>query len=287
MKLLHSVWIYSRKTEFVIMKNVVIYTNPFPESEKAVMYGILLARKLDMRAKLINVLDSRDYGYPSPQADSQSFPGKMSRETLLEKERKTYENYIQKFLTKNLSLLKPPPYSDSKVITGTLYESISGEEAKEENELIVLPQLALAYKDVKENDIPLHKITGCPVIVVPKDCEFNDINTITFAGHSKKEIEKAVEHFEKYKISDLAVNYHGLVAKNGDSKAKNIQLSALKDVEKGIKNNGEKIMRYALNNKSDLIIMLQEEKNVLEKFMDENLIKQTVTDSEIPVVVMK
>lgn len=145
----------------------------------------------------------------------------------------------------------------------------------------------------------INTIDLCPVLTVPKDYEFNELQHITFATDLKKKFSS----LELASLIELQSTHQCRVTilhvKENDNLDKN-QLGQLKDLKtlfnddsiinfKEIELQGKvakTIIDYSEKNNVDLVCLVNSEKKFLQKLMEEAVVKRMSFHSSLPLLII-
>lgn len=280
------------------MKTLLAMIRDPQASDGFIRYLIDLARDLDLRVHLLHVENPAQYPLGTPDTTGVAVANlQKSLEGKVKEARKTLNRHLQEMMPK---------------IAGEVIVQVS---ARVGNELVLINEmiekeeahmLALEYKHVsgfwQRNTFvkEMMRSIKCPVWVVPEDSEYKGLHHIVYATDYHEEDIPTLRRLigltrpfspeiEALHITD-DIDFDEKVKKAGFQKMletktgyRQISLTTLRD------QNGhdmtEMINSYASRSKTDLIVVLKENKNFLERIFHPSSSEKIVEESEKTILV--
>ena len=154
------------------------------------------------------------------------------------------------------------------------------------------------FQNTSENDIINH--VNCPVWVIPPGADYKPLKEIIYATDYKKEdiptLKNLIGLTSRFSPAITAlhitdsVDFEEKVKKAGfremlqtETEYKNITVKSL--VEKSNENSAQLINEYALNTNADVIVVLKENRNFIERILNPSSTKKILKEARLPVLV--
>ena len=280
------------------MKTLLAIIRDPHESDGFIRYLVDLARDLDTRVHLLYIENPAQYPLGAPDTTGVAVAN-------LQKSLEVKVKEAQKILNQHLQKMMPK-------IAGEVIAEVSGRVG---NEVILIdemveaneaPMLALEYKHMSgfwQKDTFVKEMMRnikCPVWVVPENIEYNGLHHIVYATDYHEEdiptLRRLVDltrsfspEIEALHITD-DIDFDEKVKKAGFQKMletktgyQRISLTTLRD-HKGHDMTGL-ISSYASRTKTDLIAVLKENKNFLERIFHPSSSEKIVEESDKTILV--
>ena len=271
------------------MDTLIVNTNPIENAENIIKNGISLAKILNLNLELIHAIDSREQGVYTAVGDSQSYPGTLPHDQLMNKAQQESVKKIQEILVKQISLLKFTRKAGSKVLKGYV-EDVVDEVAGERKNCIILLTNSESSDGVNSNDaFSIVKKVNCPVWTIPPIAQYDVPEKIIVIYHSTPRYDAFLEEVSKIaKIVDASL----FVTFPDEESNKKISLDSLK---KKIDSAKVEILENIANEKditnlsnsftNGLLSVIDEDRSFWKKIFESSNVKKMIKQSQIPILV--
>jgi len=277
------------------MKNILIPTDFSDNAWDALIYAIRLYDDISAQFYIFNTFQvgtSRMSNHMSSQRGTKLF-------RLLQEESEKGLDKIKKHLNENLINDKHKYRTASR--TGGLLVRLKQFVAIENIDLIVMGTTgATGAKEIFMGSNAVRIINNldlCPILAVPKNYEFIELNKIIFATDIKKKYSAfqltsliELQTIHQCEVNILHVKEHGNLDENQLMAL--VHTRTLLEIEtvthyKEIELKGtvtQTIIEFSQNNNVDLVCLVNHEKKFLQKLMEEAVVKKVNLRSEIPIL---
>lgn len=266
------------------MKNILVLTNPIELADVSISYGLKLAEKLNAGLEFIHIIDTDQIGWHPPQNRNLSYPGELTFSEFTEQEAER----ISDILTKKIESLINDAYSDVffKIEKGTFSEVLRRKGLKKNN-FILLVCHSLNITDY--NGVDAYSLTReikFPVwIVYPETKDFTIKNIMYISsGDISGETGILIKVFALAELngSSVTIAFSEENFLNKEQKLKNENIFGNYTVYKYSKL--KELIGYS-ESRSDLIIIIEENKSFFREITSKNTTHKLIEKSRIPVLV--
>jgi hypothetical protein len=271
------------------MDTLIVNTNPLENAGNIIKNGIIIAKALDLDLELIHAIDSREQGVYTSVGDSQSYPGTLPHDQLMNKAQQESAKKIQEILVKQISLLKYARKAGSKAMKGYA-EDVVAEGANDRKNCIVFLTNSESSDGVNSNDaFSIVKKVDCPVWTIPPVAQYDVPEKIMVIYHPTQKHDVLLD-----KVAWMAkkVNAPLLVLHPGEESDPRITLDSIKQkldypkVELLENIADEKNITDLSNSFSNgLLSVIDEDRSFWKKIFEKSKVKKLIKESQIPVIV--
>lgn len=280
------------------MGKIIINIDFFDHADYLIDYGLEMARELSGNIQLIHVVESREIGMEASPTGHMTDAG--IEQTLLTSNKENADKWMQEKVRKIEEQIKGNISIEGKVIIGIKPDVLLSESSNKETELILTGddhESGLIAKIAGSDTKMIIDEAKCPVLFVPRNYAFKGIKQIIYATDYEKAdvdtLQKTINLFKVFDPSITAVHQ----TKNIDFQMKIKQRGFLDIVRQKldfdqinfITVNGQKdvqeIIDYAQKIDCDMIIVLKQNRDFLEKLFHSSSSHKIVAKSNIPVLV--
>lgn len=293
------------------MKTLLAIINQPKESKEFIQYVAGMATDFRANVHLMFVQNPNNYalgtmsstGAPIEQLGTLGYPGTEVIEVQKNVEKLAHE--AEETLTKYIKDVKSK--MTKKVVIDFSAElgvsSVIAEKLVSENkiDMVVLEgQKNKNFWAQTSDNMEIIKSIECPVWIIPNALDYKPFSDITYATDYKEEdinslksLISLAEHFS-YTITALhvtdSVDFKEKVKKEGfqEMLQKKLVYGNLKVevIDENSKNLAEDINDYAMQNESDLVVILKENKSFLERIFTSDSTKTLLKKSKLPILVL-
>jgi nucleotide-binding universal stress UspA family protein len=285
------------KNHIIMKKKIVQFIRSAENLEKVVANSEGLARALDMEIKLLMVLETRHpYFYPMTTTLHTGMETYQFEELHAEREKEA-EQVLKKFIEEK-NMMEGQPRISYEILSGATDMILIDASEDKDTFLILINEsqepeqgfLINTYLNILEK-------TGCPILKIPEEKDFSTISKILYATDYKEEDLSTLA-----KLADIAVPFkaeittlhitdsvdleekmlsHGFEKTLHDKVGYDKISFAVKEDENVV----EGIMDYARSGKFDLIVLLKENRNFLQRLFTRSDSNKILSESDVPVMV--
>jgi hypothetical protein len=161
---------------------VIIICDIKGNTESIIPYGLKLAKKLQAKVEIIHTIDSRiQQGVQSSYADSQSItPGnKLSHKDIMQREKNTVNQALNKLLSKEASMLNYPLKINTIIEEDTIYECLNKSIDEGVDNIVLVNSEPDNYIFQSRNEIleTLQKVNSL-ILLIPPKTSFKEIKEV-------------------------------------------------------------------------------------------------------------
>jgi nucleotide-binding universal stress UspA family protein len=180
--------------------NILLINNNLKEDNALIPYVFRLARDLDARVRVLHVIDRRNMGnIYSGISDSQTLsPKVLSPDEVIKKESLGANNYLDKKISREASVLNYPLKVDYEVVADKIEKRVLMESARNENDVIVMSSTpdGNLFQDIRDIHFVVNR-SECPVLLVPENKEYLNPDKILIASfRNRSESDELNETFK-------------------------------------------------------------------------------------------
>lgn len=281
------------------MKKLLICTNPIDLANDLLIYGIRLAKDLDMEIKVLHIVEGNKLGYNTMGTNTDPAVEAATYIDVQNMEREKAEKKIKNLIDENLQKIDSPPVVSVKIETGFVKTNLPPETANQNIQLLLISNSDEENLSVIENHVNIIEEMHCPVLIKPPNAKYKPVKEVLYASvlePSDIEALKNVALFaEKFhaRVTVLHINENG--SNEEDNKLKRAGLKKIvedklpyKDVvikEENMDKVPGGIVQYAGKTATDIIAILKRDKNFLEELFGSSTTKKVIKKTPLPVYV--
>jgi len=280
------------------MEKIIINIDFFDHADYLIDYGLEMARELSGNIQLIHVVESREIGMEASPNGHMTDAG--IEQTLLTSNKENADKWMQEKVRKIEEQIKGNISIEGKVIIGIKPDVLLSESSNKETELILTEEeheSGLIAKIAGSDTKMIIDEAKCPVLFIPRNYAFKGIKQIIYATDYEKAdidtLQKTINLFKVFDPSITAVHQ----TKNIDFQMKIKQRGFLDIVRQKLdfdqinfitvdgQKDVQEIIDYAQKIDCDMIIVLKQNRDFLEKLFHSSSSHKIVAKSNIPVLV--
>lgn len=279
------------------MNTLLICTNPIEQAKNLLIYGIKLAKDLNLKIELLHILDTSDMSYLAGGAQVGAGPAAITMKEIHDKEKKKTQEFIDQIIEVGKKVESSIPPLSSRVELGHLRKTLPAETSREDVKLLLLANYDQDNYSILKNNISLIEKMYCPVFIVPPNFKYTGVkrvlyatafeeqdisalqSTVTFAQDFNAEV--IVLHVTEDENYEETLKYKGIekeIKENIDYQKVIIKQTKNEEIAKGI-------MHFARNNSADVLSLLKKDKNFLEELFMIDTAKKIIKESSLPIYV--
>lgn len=280
------------------MKKILVYTYFDEESKHAVNYGVEMALKENLSVEILHVINTAHYG-PDFMATGDGFTGGDYISSAIKENTIISVNKFKELTDEIKRKYSELPEIHTMLKTGIDSRAVIEETSKKDTMMLLFPgygksELFDFITDIRPVVISQAK---CPVLLLPEGVTFSPFKTIVYLTDFDQEDTDAF-----IRLAEIARPFNttivGLHITNNNDFTEKIkeegfinfikEKSAYNHIELhsvGNNNVEQSILNFASEKKADLIALLRENKNFLERIFVKSISKSIAKDSKLPVII--
>ena len=280
------------------MKKILVYTYFDDQSKHSVNYSVEMALKENLGVEILHVINTAHYG-PDFMSTGDGFTGGESISTAIKENTVVSIKKFKEITDELKQKYSQLPEIHTMLKTGIDTNAVIEETSNNEIMMLIFPgygksELFDFITDIRPVVISQAK---CPVLLLPENVVFKPFNSIVYVTDFEREDTDAF-----VKLADIArpfgstifglhvtdnndftekINEEGFISFIKEKSAyDHIELHSVSK-----RNIEQSILEYAMEKKADLIAVLRENKNFLEKIFVKSISKAISKDSKLPVII--
>ncbi len=282
------------------MDTIVIYAQFLEKHENVLTYGIHLAEHMNKKIKMVHVIDTRNMDFYRGFSDPDGTLASASSYELMEGQKIAAQKHLTDLKADLEKQFQLKSEIEIRLEIGNT-EMILSEEARNRNTyMFLLPHGIEGEVRYLINDNSYYiEDAKCPVMIVPGEAKFKQINSIIYATDyqkqdidSMKKLGDLAEHFQS-KVTALHVvedekKFEESLEDKGfrsmlenELKYKSLNFASVEGTDDvaGI------IVNYAESNHADIIALLKENRSFWERLFHPSVSKEVINESKLPVII--
>ncbi len=280
------------------MKKILIYTTFDEESMHAIKYGVEMALKENLGVEILHVINTAHYG-PDFMATGDEFTGGSYISSAIKQNTITATVHFKEITDELKAKFTTLPEIHTNLKTGIDTKVVVDETKQKDVLMLIFPGFDKGEFFDFITDIRPVVISQarCPILLIPEEVSFKPFNTIIYATDFEQEDTEAMK-----KLAEIARPFntdilvmHVTSDKDFTEKIKEEGFTDLIRKETGYDkisfypvndtNVEEAIINFSEEKQADIIAVLRENKNFLEKIFKKSTSKRLMKKSSIPVLI--
>jgi nucleotide-binding universal stress UspA family protein len=278
-------------------KTVVQFIRSAEDLDKVVANSEILAKTLNHNVKLLMVLETRHpYFYPMTTTLHTGMESYQFEEMHVEREKQA-DKVLKKFIEKKNKGKGKPQFSYEILSGATDMILIDVSEQSDTNMILLNESEEPEQGFIINTYLNTLEKTSCPILKIPDNKDFSNLSKILYATDYKEEDFSTLA-----KLSDIAAPFKAEIT--------TLHIADSVDLEEKMKSHGyektlhdkvgydkisfavredenvvEGVMDYATSGKFDMIVLLKENRNFLQRLFTKSDSNKILSKADIPVMI--